>query len=266
MNHKLPAAFAALAFMGGIAFAAAPAAASTSTIVYADYNVVFSGSSTEDVFAGATFTMPAADSTNFNSTITGCCDMPAGSFAFNIQPVFFYGLPANTPVVNTLYGLSWLGQSPSSDPTQLHLVMGVDSAYAPGLIGQSFDDAFAGFTPPPGDLGVGESFSEQAVVDELLYTAGLDQDFGLPPNPFGGPKTNLLFDFGVYLHDQNASIVPGGSGFTLVAFSTGQSLGTGRASVVPTGAAVPEPGTWTLSIIGLALAGASLRRMRLRRA
>ena len=256
-NSSTAGAIAALAILGGLALTPAPAAAALS-IVFANYTVDFSGASDQDVFAGATFTMPAADNSIVNSTITSCCGYSQGAFDFLIQPVFFFGLPANTPVVNTLYGLSWLGQTPSSDPTQLHLVVGMDSAYAPDLIGQSFDDAFSGFSPPEGPL------SEQDVVDQLLYTAGLDQDFGLPPNPLGGPTTNLLFDFGSYLHDQGGSIV-GGSGFTLVAFSNGQAVGTGQASIVSSGGppSVPEPTTWTLSILGLALAGAALRRRRL---
>lgn len=251
----------ALAILGAVALSS-PAAASVGGATLANYKVDFSGTSSQDVFGGATFTMPAADSTNFNSTISGCCSFNQGAFDFSIQPIFFYGLPAKTPVVNTFYGLSWLGQTPSSDPSELHLVVGVGSAQASSLIGQSFDDDFSGFTPAFGDVPGGGPFTEQSMVDQLLYTAGLDQQFGLPPVPFSGPPTNLLYDFGVYLHAQGDSIV-GGSGFTLLAFSNGQSLGTGLATIVPTASATPEPGTWALSMLGLAMAGAALRRRRI---
>ena len=254
-NGTIASALAALAILGGATLASTPASATVGGAVFADYTVDFSGSSSQDVFAGATYTMPSADSSITNSTLTGCCSYSQGSFDFSIQPVFFYGLPANTPVVNTLYGLSWLGQTPSSDPTQLHLVIGVDSAFAPNLIGQSFDDVFSGFTPDPVDT----PFSEQSVVDQLLYTAGLDQNFGLPPNPYGGPTTNLLFDVGNYLHDQGGSIVAG-SGFTLVAFSNGQSVGSGVTTLTPLSSPTPEPGAWTLMIVGLLGLGSLLRR------
>jgi hypothetical protein len=253
MNTFIRRTSATLGLLAGLAFAPQLAAASTVSVVNANYTVGYTGASDYDVFAGATFMMPSADSGIANSTITSCCSFNAGEFGFSLSPVFFYGLPADTPVSTSLYGLSWIGDTPSSDPTQLHLVVALDSAFATGAVGKSFDDAFGG------------GFAEQDVINELLYVAGLDQDFGLPSSPYGGPQTNLLFDFGSYIHDAGGSITDG-TNFTLVAFSDGQAVGRGTSGFTPLGAAVPEPGAWALALLGCGMTGAALRRRRLRMA
>ena len=118
-----------------------------------------------------------------------------------------------------------------------HLVVGVNNTYATTLVGVSFESIF--------------THSNEATIISALDAIAAD--------PSGLDSYTPVVNFEFSLSLRNAEF--GSSDpFTLVAFSNGQAIGTGSASVL--GAAVPEPAVWVSMILGLGGVGTALRRRR----
>ncbi len=256
MIHDIRRVFAAGLF-GLAALSATPSMAAG----LASYENVFTVTTTFDVGGAAVYAQPASDTGISGAQIGVGAPIPAGTSVFTHRPYFFSDVPLNTPSVTTIYGLTTLDPEVSiydlSDPTALHLVVSLANGFATSILGESFSDAFAGFT----SIDYADPLDEQNYINELLYISGLDQQYGLPSSPYGGPQTNLLFNFGSYLNAQGASLASGES-FQMVAFSTATSIGTGYVSQNILSGAVPEPTTWAMLLIGFGMLGCMARRNR----
>ncbi len=243
-------------------------ATAASAFTEADYTIHFGYLSPFDKSPAVIFTEPVdefpAEFAYSGRVINLAGNFPAGAGSLDLRPVFFNDRPADTPVVSVIYGLTTLdeftGAADLTDISALHLVLGLDSVFAATIVGQDFATAFASFTPSYFPSGT----TETDFIKELLYIGGLDGQYGLPPSPFGGPQTNLLFDFGTALHTQGAAIASSlpflvSRPFTLLSFSQAQVIGTGQAQAQPLPSAVPEPATWLMLILGFGAIGVRQR-------
>jgi PEP-CTERM motif len=132
------------------------------------------------------------------------------------------------PIVDTfLIGLTT--DLPGDAPGQEHLVLFTNDAFASSAQGIDWDTLFPNTneTTLINDLLTGDDFSS----DLFGFSAG---------DAVNGPNGSIAF-------------VPGDT-FTAIAFSNGFIIGSGNSFI--TNAAVPEPATWTMMLIGLcAVAG-----------
>lgn len=243
---------------------------------YADYSNVFSFTSQVEGEGNAIFFVPTG-AAFAESAITGGFggfDYGVGDNILTHTPYFFSDTRAfDSPTETVMMSLSTLNGETSvyglDDIDALHLVVTLNNDFLSmnSILGVTFETAFAGFGSTFDNGGNSYAgFTERAFIVELLYIAALDQQYGLPASPNGGPQTNLLFDFGYYLTGLGASITTDDS-FTLVAFSEGSDVGSGQLLAEPSGIggpgsppAIPEPAVWTMMILGFGLVGAAQRR------
>ncbi|TRW15280.1 PEP-CTERM sorting domain-containing protein [Glacieibacterium frigidum] len=127
---------------------------------------------------------------------------------------------------------------------ELHFVVALNNFYAASTINQEFGDIFTGFDEASLIAAAGVLDNQSSFTEEEIQQA-----------------VGLLFSFSDFVNAANGDFLIG-EGFTLVAFSMGQAIGTGTATATPGVAAVPEPATWALLIGGFGLVGTAMRRRR----
>lgn len=143
-----------------------------------------------------------------------------------------------------------------------HLVLFMSNAAAAVATGNEFSALFPGYAEDDvaswlevvgllGVAGVGqEVFDEKSALLDGFAEAAKNMTI---PESMGDPTTSAWFAIPA------PQVVTGSTDFTVVMFSTGTQVGSG--TVLQTGSAVPEPGTW-MSLLGGGLAFALLRRRR----
>lgn len=142
----------------------------------------------------------------------------------------------DTGFASPVASVAMIGLSDLGTPGSEHVFVGVNATAAVGLVGNDFDTAF----------GV----SEAHIVDALLSTL----------SDYDSPYFGDLSTFQANLR-RNGYYAPADLGaLTLVAFSSGQVIGSALVTDDPAG--VPEPAAWSLMIGGVGAAGGMLRRGR----
>lgn len=146
-----------------------------------------------------------------------------------------------TEAITDTYFLGVSNYGPEeSEPTD-HLVLALDDTFAAGLLGFDFTELFP-------------AFNEVDLIAALDLLASPDTEDNLDDK-------ELAFDLIGNFSDEvrsNGGTFGSVDTFSLVGFSTGAALGSGKSSIT----AVPEPASWALMIAGFGGAGAMLRRRR----
>lgn len=201
----------------------------------------------------------------FNTYLNGgggaswASEVPAEALTHTLVDVFPKD-SANPPVDALLMGLV-RGLPGDADPEQLHVVMLMSNPAAALASGQAFSTLFA------------NTVEADLIAAIQLATSGLPIDDILPGLDFVDAFVNGDARSGIVDGEGNAVSAwidlglpaPGTtvtSDFSVLAFSSGQLLGTGVASVTAAVTPVPEPGSVALALLGLALL---LSRQRLAR-
>lgn len=132
---------------------------------------------------------------------------------------------------------------PGDPEEQQHLVLFTNNSWAARAVGIAFGTLF----PTSNEAAL------IAALDSLASGTGSDADY------------TLLGDFGDTVSRQSPNgdaAFALGDTFTSIAFSDGQIIGSGISFATPAAAAVPEPATWALMILGFGSMGIALRRRR----
>ncbi|CAN5268116.1 hypothetical protein BH11PSE9_BH11PSE9_09930 [soil metagenome] len=173
---------------------------------------------------------------------------------------------ANAPLSALILGLA--SDLPGDAAGQTHVVLMMDSAAAAasnriawGTLFRNTDEdqlaaqiKFVTGTTRDAD-GTGNAAQWDASMDALYTFTGGDAKSGILVPP--GEAASAWFAFG--------NVVPGTtttSDFTVMAFSDGQQIGTGLASVATSAMPIPEPQTYALMLAGLLVIAQTARRRR----
>lgn len=199
-----------------------------------------------------------ADIVTFNNYVNGggawwAASVPADTTSYTITDPFLKS-SANAPTQALMIGL--VQDLPGDAPGQEHIVLMMDSAAAAAANHLAWGTLFR------------NTLEDQLIADLKLATSGQDWPViqpgldGLYAFVNGDAVDGILVPPGQPLSAwfSLGSVAPGSTtttGFTVMAFSDGQVLGTGTASVVST---VPEPATWAFMLAGLAACGTLVRR------
>ncbi len=218
-------------------FAATPAVAEDYVCgSSAPYLANYDFAQTYEVYAIAKYTEFGACGSGISNSDTA----PAG--ASTLTDIF----PKTDPITRAI--LLGVASDLPGDPTgQQHLVVFTNTAFAASAQGIAFGTLFP-------------TSNEAQLIAALLSMAngtGIDSDYDLLSN----------FASGVALTGPNGDAGFGlGDTFAAIAFSNGQTIGTGLlyATPAPTNA-VPEPATWATMMLGFGMIGLALRRRPVRR-
>jgi hypothetical protein len=199
--------------------------------------------------------LPAiSDIVTFNSYADGggawwSSAVPAGTLDYTITDPFLKS-SANAPTGAFMVGLV---QDLAGDaPGQKHIVLMMDSAAAQAANHIAWGTLFR------------NTLEDQLIAELELATSGQDWPVIQPALDALGAFANGDAMNGILVPPGQpisawfalAAVSPGTtttSGFTVMAFSDGQILGEGSASVISVPSPVPEPGSWALMLAGLAV-------------
>lgn len=158
--------------------------------------------------------------------------------------------------LNTFFlGLTDLvpGRLPGTTPgDETHLVVAVNNFFGAGALNQEFSDVFLGW-------------NEMDLINALLVLSQpelAEGDDGYQAQRDAvNSAVSLLFAFSDTVHSSNGDFLIN-EGFTVLAFSQAQQIGTGTSSITLAPSAVPEPGTWAMLILGFGMIGGLVRARR----
>ncbi len=178
---------------------------------------------------------PNPNPNGYGITFGGCCDY-AGVGTTVITDPF---VKTNPIISNFILGVaSHLAGDPAG---QQHLVVFTNDSFAAGAQGVDFGTLFPNTneTTLINDLTTN---LDQAAVGDTVYNQAINDLFTFA----AGDAKNAGIGFG------------SASSFSAVAFSSGQTIGTGLSFTSP----APEPETWALLMLGIGLIGAAVRARR----
>lgn len=198
------------------------------------------------------------DVTNFNAPcFNGGCPQ------YWAQPIFgswqLSDLYAqSTPSQNRYAHLSFQDEVPVRSPADTTLVLGLLQTNLPGdPNGIITDHVIALVNPLAASSAIGKGFDSVFSISEAQMAFDLKElasnDYFADPVSWWNANQDLLYGVG----SSGELFTPRPGPFTVVAFSTGQEIGTGSTTVEP----VPEPAT--IMLFGVGIAGFGLVRRRL---
>ena len=192
--------------------------------------------------------------------ISNSYSLSAGAFTFDdpflkssANPplrTFFMGVSTSEPVVSARAAVAAVAQ------TQ-HLVLALGSAFAAGLVsgGQDFATIFTGY-------------DESSLINDLVLigTGDLDEanDGYAAQMQAKNAAYSELFSFGSEVDGRLGTTFAFGGPLTLLSFSTPTVVGNGVAAITVLSSDVPEPASWAMMVAGFGLAGAALRKRRIK--
>ena len=213
-----------------------------------DLRQTYSGVSSVDVAHIATYNSYAN-----GPGISNSFAISAGAFSFD-DP--FLKSSANPPLLTAFFGVSPdVPGTTAVDDGGPHLVLGVGSAFAAGLVsgGQDFSQIFTGYT-------------EGSLINDLvlLDTSNLDET---DPGYAAQQQTknaaySELFSFGGDLNNRLGTTPAFGGPLSLLSFSSATPVGSAVATYKLLSSDVPEPASWAMMIAGFSAIGAAMRRRK----
>lgn len=158
------------------------------------------------------------------------------------------------PLETFFLGLTDLvpGRLPGTTPgDELHLVVAVNNFFGASALGQEFLTMFPGW-------------DELDLINALLVLSQPDlaegEDGYEAQRDAVNAAVDMLFSFSYTVYASQGDFLIN-EGFTVLAFSQAQEIGTGTSSIT-LAAAVPEPGTWAMLILGFGMIGGLVRARR----